>query len=280
MSDSVSINAESAVSGETGSNVALSSAGVPLAIVPAYKHLQQQRKFQGPISELPELPSHRFQYSVWHDLRSGSLKGTELKAPRVREGPAEKGRAFYLLKDEDNQNIHHSLHGKQRVQHRTTLEDWNAATSASLCYQELHHQYQKDNFYRILGNLKNVEQLYLVDNSITTLASYSFPKCTVLNLNKNFISSFKKLPSIPKITCLTMEDNDVNSFRGLSSLSTLEQLYLRGNPISFVVNYRPKVFKMLPHLQVLDGVSKLEDDDVFVDEEDIPDQEPSRCVIA
>ena len=33
-----------------------------------------------------QLPSHRFQYSLWHDLRVVTLKGTDLKAPRVREG--------------------------------------------------------------------------------------------------------------------------------------------------------------------------------------------------
>ena len=33
-----------------------------------------------------QLPSHRFQYSVWHDLREACLTGTQLKAPRVREG--------------------------------------------------------------------------------------------------------------------------------------------------------------------------------------------------
>ena len=33
-----------------------------------------------------QLPSHKFRYSVWHDLRQMTLQGTDLHAPRVREG--------------------------------------------------------------------------------------------------------------------------------------------------------------------------------------------------
>lgn len=39
---------------------------------------------------LLQLPSHRFQYSVWHDLKVVSIKGTDLKAPRIRDGMAIK----------------------------------------------------------------------------------------------------------------------------------------------------------------------------------------------
>ena len=48
--------------------------------------------------------------------------------------------------------------------------------SASFCYQDLMDRYQKKNFYNILGRLPNVEQLYLVDNGLQYLDSYSFPR--------------------------------------------------------------------------------------------------------
>jgi len=37
-----------------------------------------------------------------------------------------------------------------------------------------------------------------------------------------------------------MEDNDVYSFKGLSNLKYVEDLYLRGNPITFLINYRQR----------------------------------------
>ena len=35
---------------------------------------------------LLQLPSHRFRYSVWHDLSHTDVKGPQLKAPRIRYG--------------------------------------------------------------------------------------------------------------------------------------------------------------------------------------------------
>ncbi|VDI34802.1 Hypothetical predicted protein [Mytilus galloprovincialis] len=163
------------VSHETGTTDTgqLASTSIPLAIVPAYKHLKQAKDSQGSV---PQLPSHRFQYSVWHDLKVVSIKGTDLKAPRIRDGPDEKEAAFYSLKDEDNQYIHHNLHGRRRITHQTTMENWEQAKSASFCYQDLSDAYQRKHFQNILGRLRNVEQLYLVDNGMQYLHSYSFPK--------------------------------------------------------------------------------------------------------
>jgi len=48
-------------------------------------------------------------------------------------GPAEKEKAFYTLRTEDDDHfIHHSLKGAQRRQHRYTLEDWEKATVCTL----------------------------------------------------------------------------------------------------------------------------------------------------
>lgn len=254
----------------------LASTSIPLAIVPAYKHLKQSKDNSG---NIPQLPSHRFQYSVWHDLRVVSLKGTDLKAPRVRDGPSEKEEAFYDLKDEDNQYIHHNRHGRSRITHKTIMENWENAKSASFCYQDLSDSYQKKNFYNIIGRLQNVEQLYLVDNGLQYLNSYSFPRCEVLNINNNYISSFKHLPSIPRVKLLMMEDNDVYSFEGLSKLKYVEDLYLRGNPITFLINYRQRVFQTLPQLKRLDGIPRLESDLQF-DQEYVQDNgDYNGCVI-
>lgn len=274
MSESSSIHTELSHDTGTTDTGQLKSSGIPLAVVPAYKHLKQATT-----ENVPQLPSHRFQYSLWHDLRVVNLKGTDLKAPRIREGPDGKDEAFYDLKDENNQYIHHNIHGRSRVLHKNKMENWENAKSASFCYQELNENYQKKNFYNILGKLKNVEQLYLVDNGIQYLNGYKFPRCEVLNVNKNHISSFTDLPTIPKIKLLTMEDNDVDSFRGLDKLKTVEDLYLRGNPITFVINYRQRLFQLLPQLKRLDGIPCLQSDLEFDPEFETDNVKDSGCII-
>lgn len=227
-----------------------------------------------------ELPSHRFQYSVWHDLRNACLTGTQLKAPRVREGPPEKDKAFYKMKDEENKIIHHSIKGSAKINYQHKIEDWENAKSASFCYQELSNKYQRSTFYNILGRLRVVEQLHLTHNELQDLSSFSFPRCEVLNLNNNFLYSFKNLPSIPKIHYLALEDNDIDSFDGLSKLrsSTIEELCLNGNPVTFQINYRPKVFQILTQLKVLDGIPKLQSDLEFQSEEGL-NPESSQCAV-
>lgn len=268
MSESGSLHAESSTSHETGgtqNTVNTDSTGfqsAPLAIVPAYQHLQ---KFKSHKETLPELPSHKFQFSVWHNLRNVTLKGTQLKAPRVRDGPPEKEKEFYHLKDEDNEYIHHSLKGKQRIYYEQKMENWQHAQFVSLNYQKLNDRYQQDSFYKILKQIPNVRHLNLVDNGITGLRWYSFPKCEVINLSNNYISSFGCLPSLPSIRSITMEDNDVHCFGGLSRFDStpLEELNLRGCPITFVINYRQRIFQILPNLKVLDGIPKLNSDCSF-----------------
>ncbi|VDI72391.1 Hypothetical predicted protein [Mytilus galloprovincialis] len=113
------------------------------------------------------------------------------------------------------------------------------------------------------------------------LHSYSFPKCEVLNINNNYIASFKYLPSIPRVKLLTMEDNDVDNFKGLGNLKSLEDLYLRGNPITFLINYRQRVFQILPQLKRLDGIPRLQSDLEFDPEYGDMDESmnDSSCVI-
>ncbi|XP_062594825.1 uncharacterized protein LOC134256190, partial [Saccostrea cucullata] len=191
MADRESLQTESTQSQDTeqtgDTNQSHGVSAVPLTVVSAYKHLRESG--EGP-HNVPQLPSHRFQYSVWHDLREAVLTGTMLKAPRVREGPPEKDKAFYKMKDEEDKVIHHTHTGSTRDAYRNTMENWENATTVSLCYQELHDSYQRSTFNAVLGRLQIVERLYLTDNTIQSLKRKSFPKCEVLNLNHNFIYSF------------------------------------------------------------------------------------------
>ncbi|XP_048745716.1 uncharacterized protein LOC125658483 [Ostrea edulis] len=281
MADRDSLQTESTHSQDTDqtgdTHQSYGASAVPLTMVSAYKHLRQSGEGS---KNVPQLPSHRFQYSVWHDLREACLTGTMLKAPRVREGPPEKDKAFYKMRDEENKIIHHSYKGSEKRNYRCKMEEWESAKSVSLCYQELDDKYQRSCFEKILKKLPAVEHLYLTDNAIQSLRGYSFPKCEVLNLNNNFISTFQNLPSIPRIRSLMLEDNDIDSFNHLSKLrsSSIEELYLNGNPVAFQINYRPKVFQILTQLKVLDGIPKLQSDLEFQSLEEL-NPESSKCTI-
>jgi len=209
-----------------------------------------------------DLPSRKLQYSQWHELRHTDIKGSQLKAPRVRKGPSDKDREFYDLIDEDNNNIHHHLQGGSRKKHRDETEDWETTKLASFTRQDLHHGYQKGNIGRILERLKAVVYLNLIDNELLDLSSFSFPCCEYINIDNNYLTSFKLLPKIPKVQLLTMQDNDLNNLDGITCLAStsLEEMYLNGNPVSFHIGYRYLVFRALPNLKILDGVIKQPDD--------------------
>ncbi|KAK7487670.1 hypothetical protein BaRGS_00021089 [Batillaria attramentaria] len=243
----LSVTGSSIHTDETGrADSDVTGSSQPLTVIkfkPQPDTVQQQR------AQHAQLPSRKFQFSVWHDLRSSEIHGPELKAPRVRRGPAEKEKAFYLMVDEENNKIHHDLHGRQKDKHRDELETWEKA-------QDLQHRYQKSNLSRILGRLKHVTFLNLRDNSLLDLSAFTFTNCEYLNLDNNYLTSFKQLPTVRNVKYLSMTDNDVSSFSGLSSLRCppLEELFLIGNPISF------QVFAALPQLKFLDGVVKQEED--------------------
>ncbi|KAL4221678.1 hypothetical protein ACF0H5_019935 [Mactra antiquata] len=227
---------------------------------------------------LPKLPSHKFRYSVWHDLRETCLTGDQLHAPRVRAGPPEKEEQFTKI-IQDGLPIHHNLEKKQRQNHMNTFENWEGAKIINLCYQELSHEYQRENFDRILNRCQSALTVNLSHNTIVTLKSVSFKNCEYLNLNENYIKYFSDFPSLPKVKTLTAASNCIARFDGLGKLRStpIQELTLSGNPVSFMLNYRQRVFKELPNLQLLDGIPRLPDDCIPVDADD--PEESSKCII-
>ncbi|KAL5016004.1 hypothetical protein ScPMuIL_005593 [Solemya velum] len=115
MADSMSVSTRDH-SSSTGEIV---GTGLHLDMVPAHK-----LKIQNKSSGLPELPSHQFEYSWWHDVKDGEITGDQMRAPRVRIAPAQDTKSFQKLKDENEELIHHSLKGRQKTQHRKSLANW------------------------------------------------------------------------------------------------------------------------------------------------------------
>ncbi|XP_013397896.1 uncharacterized protein LOC106164504 [Lingula anatina] len=252
-------------SGSSRPSSDISGTNVPLVLISAYEEQLKRNKLGKP---LPKLPSARFCYTNWHELPHTDLHGNQLHAPRVREAPEEKEMTFYSAKDASDRPLHHSRQGKERMDYRDKTENWEQAEVCNLSFQELSDAYQRENFKRILKRLLRVQDLILVEDKLTELSSFSFPLCTHLNLNRNYISSFKDLPKIPRIQYLTISDNNIVNLNGLDNLrkTELRELNLKRNPVAFTENYRPRVFKILPQLKVLDDIPKLPSDEVFDEE--------------
>ncbi|KAI0210166.1 hypothetical protein LSAT2_005099 [Lamellibrachia satsuma] len=270
MSDSLST-----VTDVTTTQATTMSPDLPLVLGSGRRNVQQRSNVQ----VLPELPSHRYKYSVWHDISSTEVRGDQLKAPRVRCGPQEKEKLFYRMRNDDNELIHHTKRGRERKDYRHKMENWENAKFCNLSYQELAHGYQKTNFVQVLKRLFRVVELNLLEDNLTDLHGVSFPVCEVLNMSRNYIGSLKKIPKIPRIRHLNLAENNIHTLDGLGQLkqTPIEYLNLTRNPVIFTLNYRQRVFHILPQLKVLDDVTRLDSDDDF----DLDQDETTRtCVIS
>ncbi|KAK2183458.1 hypothetical protein NP493_312g07005 [Ridgeia piscesae] len=157
---------------------------------------QQQDPLRSHVQVLPELPSHRYKYSVWHDISSTDVKGDQLKAPRVRCGPQEIEKLFYRLRNDDNMLIHHTKRGRERKDYRHKMENWENAECCNLSYQELGQAYQKAHFVQVLKRLFRVVELNLLEDNLTDLHGVSFPVV------------FQMLPQLKVLDDVKRQDSD------------------------------------------------------------------------
>ncbi|XP_014443987.1 uncharacterized protein LOC102491855 isoform X2 [Tupaia chinensis] len=169
------------------------------------------------------LPSDSCKYLTWHKVEKHDVQGSQLRCPRVREGPSEEE---LLFRQEES-----ALPPRKRVleksQWETWLrENWEDCMNLNISFQDLGDPYQIDNFNRILRRLIRVETLC----------------CRILNMDKNHLTSFKQLPKVPQIQHLSLAENHIETLAGLSSLrcTPLESLTLKRNPCEFHQNYRKR----------------------------------------
>ncbi|PIK54878.1 hypothetical protein BSL78_08215 [Apostichopus japonicus] len=236
------------------------SKGIPVITITTAGNITEKEKAK----PLPPLPSHRYRYSLWHDLRSNEVTGDQLRNPRVRKGPPVKDKVFYDVKDEQGTNIHHDRKGSQRKEQQKELENWENALRVNLSYQDLAHDYQVESFHSILKRLSSAEEIQLMDDNLQDLRSFNFPRCITLNISQNYVSSFTKLPKCTLLQNMNLSDNSIRSFDGINYLRKypmLQSLDLRRNPICFEPSYRARIFAAVPQLMMLDGISRLPSDD-------------------
>ncbi|XP_064642476.1 protein tilB homolog [Lineus longissimus] len=254
-----------------------SGPNVSLAIRTEYEEKQILQK--NGVEILPKLPSHRYKHTVWHELSHTEIHGPVLWAPRIRDGPQIKEETFHTVTDDAENPIHHGKMGKERKNYRNQMEDWESAEFCNLSYQDLGDKYQQDNFKRVLKRLVNAREINLVEDTLVNLSSIKFPACTHLNLTKNYLNSLNCLPELPHILWLNLSYNNIHDLDGLKSLkkTPLKSLVLKGNPVEFKENYRPRVFGILPQLKLLDNIPRLpsEMDEITEEEENA-----KRCTIS
>nr|KAF6477904.1 hypothetical protein HJG59_010801 [Molossus molossus] len=186
-----------------------------------------------------QLPSDSFKYLTWHEVEQHDIQGSQLRCPRVREGPP--GEEGLLAQGKPASPPRKRVLGDHKWD--TWLqENWEDCKDLNISFQDLGDPYQVANFNRILRRLIRVETLWLVDNSLVDLSAIRLPSCRVLNMNKNHLTSFKQLPKVPQIRRLCLAENHIETLAGLSSLrgTPLESLVLKRNPCEFYPNYRKR----------------------------------------
>ncbi|KAM8953369.1 uncharacterized protein RCH25_044213 [Pelodytes ibericus] len=250
----------------------LSETTTSLPVLSRNRGIQQQSSDSGISSPLP---CDAFKYLTWHKLKEHDIQGTQIRCPRVREGPpaeeiVTRGEAHFF---QDETHITDKEIWRRRLQ-----ENWENCVNVNLSYQGLGDPYQLNNFHRILRRMIRVERLWLVDNALKDLSAIRLPRCKELNLNKNHLMSFKQLPKLPVIQHLSLAENNIEMLSGLSDLrfTPLESLVLKSNPCEFLEDYRVRVFSALPNLKTLDGIPKLPEDWSAVEESHFLS---SKCII-
>ncbi|XP_019720505.1 uncharacterized protein LOC109512875 [Hippocampus comes] len=209
------------------------------------------------------LPSNRFRFASWHHLPQCDLTGDQLTCPRVREGPSDEE---LFQRQADSACVERWRRKKREKEGQSweerRQENWENCLELNLSYQDLGDAFQEENFLRILRRLIRVEQLQLVNNSLSNLSSVRLPRCRVLNLHRNHLVSLHQLPKLPAVEQLCLSENAISSLGGLDRLrnSPLRSLNMTLNPVTFSQDYRARVFSCLPNLEILDGVPMLSED--------------------
>ncbi len=108
-----------------------------------------------------------------------------------------------------------------------------------------------------LDALAGLEELYLSQNFIEVMEGLDhLPKLKTLDMAKNKI---KKIGGVEKTTALEelwLNENQVGELadiEGIGFLQHIVTIYLEGNPVAKLAEYRIKVLQIFPKIQQIDG---------------------------
>ncbi|XP_039097878.1 uncharacterized protein LOC120238278 isoform X4 [Hyaena hyaena] len=137
------------------------------------------------------LPSDSFKFLTWHNVEQHDIRGSQLRCPRVREGPSTEE----LLFRQEECAMPARKRGLEKSKWETWLqENWEQCMNLNLSFQDLGDPYQVANFNRILRRLIRVENLWLVDNSLVDLSAIRLPRVFSCLPNLKMLDGILKLP--------------------------------------------------------------------------------------
>lgn len=239
------------------------------------------------------LPASKYRYSKWSQMEETEITASMLKTPRVRKAPRGfqvdtvemlQEQERIMLQDDDDDDVidvHNTnkrgwWRKKKKRRYQNKLENWERCECVNLSYQDLGHPYQMKEFLKVLRRLIRCEYIELMDNGLSDLSTVYFSKCRHLFLQRNHLSDLKKLPRFGRIEHISLQQNNIGSLKGLEVLAkatTLKSLILKENPVALQPGYRTQVFRLLPHLVLLDGLPRFDTD------LDMNDDESRSCSI-
>lgn len=129
----------------------------------------------------------------------------------------------------------------------------------------------------------NLETLSMINVGLTTLKGFpKLPKLKKLELSDNRITcGLNLLQGCPKLQHLNLSGNRIKDLEALDALKEFKELInldLFNCEVTKTVDYRKKVFQLLPNLRALDGYDQNDcevksDDEEILDEDDYDESE-------
>ena len=125
---------------------------------------------------------------------------------------------------------------------------------------------KENNFSNIqnLNDMSNLTYLNISNNKIEYLEKNSLGDLPLLQYficDNNFIKNINGLSKFESIKVLSLENNkivDLNCLEEISDLKHINELILKGNPISLNNYYRENLIRLIPSLRKIDGILIIE----------------------
>ena len=115
--------------------------------------------------------------------------------------------------------------------------------------------------YPNITDITEIKKLNLYAEDLLDVSLISkMPNIEVLSLSSNQISSLSPFTNCLNVREIYLRNNDIDSFKELDHLKhllNLKVLWLEGNPICNDINYREKVFNILPQVIFLDNKKRI-----------------------